>query len=345
LIEQLKNDLSSSPFSLIVDNVTATGKSICGMQVKYLKHYIDEMQVQRTSIENRVIGLKYLECSSSTETIYNVVKEKVFNLSPEISSNFRGFVHDHAANLSGLHNGLGVKLKEDLPNKFMDLGDPCHSLNLALSKALKILPKEIMKFVKKIHNHFSWPQRVAFLSKIQKGNNQEILNLVKFVPTRWLSIGQCLKRLLLVWDSLKEYMKQQPSLAGTKKKSFDYFLKFLENKQFYLKIVCLSGLINKLNLINIKFQAQKMEIHKLKIEMLSCIRELAELFIVPTILPKDLTLLDTDEWVNNENSKNNFLSHLSFVSKLATEVDIRLDVVKTWSESNKIKFTEYSKHF
>jgi len=111
-IEQLKKDLSSSPFSLTVGNVTATGKNICGMQVKYLKHYTDEMQVLRTTIENRVIGLKYLECSSSTETIYNAVKEKVFNLSPEIRFSLRGFVHDHTEKLTGLHNGLGVKLKK-----------------------------------------------------------------------------------------------------------------------------------------------------------------------------------------------------------------------------------------
>ena len=99
----------------------------------------------------------------------------------------------------------------------MDLEDPCHSINLSLSKALETLPKEVTKFIKKIHSHFSYPQRVAYLCKVQKENNFEVLSPVHFVPTRWLSMGQSLARLLHIWNSLQEYMKQKLLISGSKK--------------------------------------------------------------------------------------------------------------------------------
>ena len=130
IIEQIKDDISQSPFSLTLDNVTLAGKSICGLQVKYLKKYISEGNMQRTSIENRMIGLKHLEESSTGEALFQVVKEKLLDFSSEIKINFKGLVHDHASNLSGSNTGLGALLRKDLDHYFMDLEDSCHSLNL-----------------------------------------------------------------------------------------------------------------------------------------------------------------------------------------------------------------------
>ena len=47
-------DLSNGPFSVTIDNVTVSGKSICGLQGKYLKKYLDEEGLQRLSIGNRI---------------------------------------------------------------------------------------------------------------------------------------------------------------------------------------------------------------------------------------------------------------------------------------------------
>ena len=88
IIEQIKEDLIQSPFSLTVDNVTVASKSICGLQVKYFKQYFDEENLRRTSIENRIIGLKYLQDSSTIEKLHEVVNEKLLSLAPEIPNNF-----------------------------------------------------------------------------------------------------------------------------------------------------------------------------------------------------------------------------------------------------------------
>jgi len=70
-----------------------------------------------------------------------ILNEKVFSLDPNIKKNFVGYVHDHAATLSGHGNGLLGLLKNDISQLFMDLKDPCHSFSLALNQALQNLPK------------------------------------------------------------------------------------------------------------------------------------------------------------------------------------------------------------
>jgi len=97
--------------------------------------------------------------------MFHFVQEKLLNLNPQIESNMVGYVHDHASNLSGPHNGLGALLKDKFDKKnhfFMDIKDPCHALNLVLTHSLESLPTNIMDFVEKIHNFFISPQRIVF---------------------------------------------------------------------------------------------------------------------------------------------------------------------------------------
>jgi len=96
------------------------------------------------------------------------MNEKVFNQSEGIKKNLVGYIHDRGSNLSGSDGGLGVLLAKEVDHFFYDLSDPCHSLNLAISNSLEILPKEILNFVEKIHSYFSYPRRIAKLKNIQK---------------------------------------------------------------------------------------------------------------------------------------------------------------------------------
>ena len=303
IIEQIKDDISQSPFSLTLDNVTLAGKSICGLQVKYLKKYISEGNMQRTSIENRMIGLKHLEESSTGEALFQVVKEKLLDFSSEIKINFKGLVHDHASNLSGSNIGLGALLRKDLDHYFMDLEDPCHSLNLTLVKSLKTLPKRIMKFIKKLHKHFSWPQRRAYLSKIQRENNFKVISPIHYKETRWLSLGLSLHRIILIWESLIKYMRDKPKFSGVKPATYNYFIELLEDKVFRLQIMCLTNIIDKISLMNTKFQSQSMEIQNLKNEMNKCILKIMDLYILPEEAPLHTCYLKEKGWQNVEFQK------------------------------------------
>ena len=345
LIEQLKNDLAQSPFSLTLDNVTLAGKSICGLQVRYLKQYTTEENVFKTCIENRIVGIKHLEESSTGEALYQVVKEKLLDFSPEISTNLKGMVHDHASNLTGMNIGVGALLRKDLDHFFMDLKDPCHSLNLILVKAIKTLPKRIMKFIKKIHKHFSWPQRRAFLAKIQRENQFKILAPIHYIETRWLSLGFSLRRILQIWDSLIQYMKAEPKFFGVKLKTYGYFIKLLEDKVFQLQITCLANIIDKINGVNIRFQDQRMEIQNLKYEMNKFLREIMDLYIIPTEIPDDTRDLREKEWQDMEIQKKNFSKTDDFLSKVSLELDYRLIDTEQLSSEEKEEFARIFQEF
>jgi len=207
-----------------------------------------------------------------------------------------GFAHDHASNLSGEHNGLGPLIKKNIPYYFMDLKDPCQSLSLTVSKALKILPINITGFIDKIHNHFRSPQRVAYLNELQTENGYLVLSLKQYINTRWLNLCESLERLLLIWDSLLLYMKRNPKLNGLKIVNYDKISKPLEAKMFKLQIICLKGIIGMLNETNIVFQNQSLDIENLKLEIEKIIRNTARFVLAHDCIPKDVSQLKEEEW-------------------------------------------------
>jgi len=195
--------------------------------------------------------------------MHNIIKDRLL-INQEIERNFIGIVHDSASSLTGKYNGLVRKLQED-KNDLFSLRDPCHCFNLILKNSLTKLPKNIMKFVTKIHLHFKSPQRKAILSNIQKENNEKQLALKPYIKTRWLSLGSSLERLIEIWGSLKTYMEQrkksiiesskpdedtdqeeennedeeegeEEEIEEVKKFNYDFFFNLLSDENFYLQI-------------------------------------------------------------------------------------------------------------
>jgi len=60
------------------------------------------------------LGLKYLKDSSSGKTLFNAIREKVFNLGEEVKNNFIGITFDHAKAMTGTKIGLISHLRKNL---------------------------------------------------------------------------------------------------------------------------------------------------------------------------------------------------------------------------------------
>jgi len=338
LLTKLADDLRSSPYSFTIDSSTVSRTNITSIKVRYLKEHCDSNGIKKTKIENRTIGIKYLKHSSTAKTMLDITNEKLLNLSLEVKSNLVGYVHDHASNLSGVHQGLGVLLKSDVNKFLVDIKDPCHSINLALYQSFEILPTEIKRFIKKIHNHFISPQRIAYLHNLQLDNNFKVLSPKHYVQTRWLSLGQSLERILEIWESLVCYMKLKPKFQGVTNAQYEEFISLLENKTFKLKIVFITGIFGKFNEMNILFQSQNLEIQNLLTGMQHMIKEFARLIIRTNYIPKDVKAFKEEEWDNLENYSSKFLSHHEFISVLITDVDKNLLPLESLDEEEKLKF-------
>ena len=245
------------PYSLSLDNSTVAKSNICALKVRYLKEFVDSQKNERWKLESKIVCIKYLKEKSDAQTLLEVTKEKLLKLSPKVQENLVGIVHDHASSLSGAANGFGKLLSDALGRYFMDLKDPCHSFNLALSKAYKLIPDEMISFIEDIHNHFRSPQQVAFLFNVQKERKRKPLGLRHYARTRWLSLGQS----LVIWDDLKGYMQRKSKLKTKdfKKPNYDEFSKLLDDHIFKMKIRIWNRRVAKINAVNTTFQSQKME--------------------------------------------------------------------------------------
>ena len=340
LLKETKKILEESPFSLIIDNVTASNTGICGMQVRYLKEFQDNSGFQRYAIENKLIGLKYLEESSKSQVLFQAVKEKILDLGDKIKQNFIGLTHDKASVFTGEYSGLDTLLQKEKASFLFILKDPCHALNSALNKSLTLLPEE-MKFIESICQHFSSSQREAKLLQIEKKNNCKELGVKKYLKIRWLSLGQTLARIIEIWDSILAYMKEKPYYPGVPKKNYDDWIKLLEDQTFKCKLICLSGIINKkVNKSNITWQKQTLEVQNINSEMNHCLKGIANLFLDPNCIPLDISIMKANNWDKEENLYEHFLPVEKFLKNLEREVDPNLKDVLTFETEIQNKFTE-----
>ena len=317
LHQQLLEDLCQSKYSLIVDNSTIAGKNICAIEVRYVKYNIISEQAVESSITNRVVGLKYLEDSSSGETIYKILKERLINLNELIQENLVGVTHDRGSNLTGSRIGMMAYLKKNeyRDKMLLDFNDPCHSIHNAIRKSLDSLPEDVMNFIEKIHTHFSKsPQRVSLLMKLQQNEGQKELNLVHYLENRWLSLGLSLERLLTIWPSLKIYM-EKPNPPGINVTDHKLFKTAFADQSFHIRIIFLSSIVKKVSSYNRYFQDQKLEVDNLWFFIESCIKEIAFIFMNKEKIPKDLASFSDLNWDEDDlyiykMDKNNFVENM-----------------------------------
>jgi len=141
---------------------------------------------------------------------------------------------------------------------------------------------------------------------------------------KWLSFGESLERLLLLWDLLTHYMKQKPKFSGMTNEKYENFIRLFEDKFFKLQITYLSKIMEKINQANITFQNQSLEIHLLKLTMTKLIKDIANLLFPFEEIPKDLRIFKTKEWKEIELHSSKFLSTESFTSTLITDLGFQL---------------------
>ena len=342
LLQEMRNQLSIAPYSLVIDNATFSGDSVCALKVKYLITEWDQnLKENITQIKNKIISLSNLKESSSGLSLKNVIEERLFS-SESIKNQFFGLTHDNASSLTSPNCGV-VALLEQNGNNFFDLKDPCHGLNLTLKHSLKELPSKLMDFVESITNYFAYPQRKAALKKIQEDNNLFIRFPKQLAPTRWLSLGDCLVRLIEIWESLvkyfEKYKNQQTSqkkkkikasnAEGRKKKmSSKEINELLNDEVFYLQINFLSYVVNVINKYNKRFQDQQMDICGLKNNLNECYNSILDLLTNSKATLMGKTELLKLDWEDTATQEELFFISEEFISNINDELGSKYGALK-----------------
>jgi len=240
LKSQLYDQLRCTPFSLSIDASSdiygSTYLAICA------KH-IDSKNPDQ--VLNKLVTILPITTSSTGEVLFEkVTKELLFD--EEIQKNFMGICADQGSNMIGNEKGLCSRLKKQFPYIIV-VKDFSHIYNTIFKKGLKAVPESIIKIITEICKHFGYStQRKACLDEIQIENNMPRLGVMNFSETRWLSLRDCLKRILDIWSSLGLYFEAY----GTKKEK-GYFD---EKNEAYLRVLYI--LIDQLSNYNVFFQQE-----------------------------------------------------------------------------------------
>jgi len=112
------------------------------MKVRYIENKKDD--VQGASLQNKLVGLKYLGENSRSETLLGAIEEKVFNRNEMIPNDYTSITYDHAKSLCDEEGGLIVKLRRKFKDRYIfGLADSYHELNIAVTHAIKDLSEDI----------------------------------------------------------------------------------------------------------------------------------------------------------------------------------------------------------
>jgi len=169
--------------------------------------------------------------------------------------------------------------------------------------------------------------------------------LCYYVSTRWLSLGSSLDRILEIWESLKKYMELKPKSSSLKKFNSEKYLKLMLNPIFKLKLTFLNAVFKRINLSNIKLQAQTLEIHELYCEMNNCVKGLAEILLNYNLIPQNLRELADLPW-DKENFESEFMREdADFIKQLGLELDKSLFNIHTVTGNQKKELINFCRDY
>lgn len=194
-VEALKN----STFSIIIDESTDVS---CKKQLAVVVRYFCEKQVLIRSQFLCLIEVTNSDATSLTNTLVSFFEKNNIPL-----TNIIGYASDTTNVMFGEYHSVVTLLKEKLPNLFV-MKCLCHSAHLCASHACEKLPRSIENLVRDIYSHFSHSaKRLQEYKTFQHFTKTEPHKLLKPAQTRWLSLEQCVQRVLEQWPALEAYFK------------------------------------------------------------------------------------------------------------------------------------------
>lgn len=179
-----------------------------------------------------------------------------------------GWNSDNCNTMMGARNSVTSRIKQKQSNIFLQ-GCISHLSALIACKAANHIPTVVERLLMDIYSYFHQSsKRLQEYESFQHFTNTEPHKLLKLSQTRWLSLEQCVLRLLEQWPALTSYFNSIPENA--KVRSIKAGLTPI-NKAYFL--LTQHGL-KEINKLNILFQSEKPLVHVVHRESLNLYRGL-----------------------------------------------------------------------
>lgn len=194
--EETVSYLKNVKFSILVDEST----DIC--DTKFMCTLVRYVSPTNGSIQTELLELIPLNATDcSAVKIYESFK-LCLNQKDIPLQNIIGLGCDGANVMVGNHNSFYSHLKTDVPSVIL-MKCICHSAAIIASKACEHLLRSTEELLRAVASYVSGSaKRCAQLCEIQDYFNTERKKILKLANTRWLSMHQCVLRILETWDIL-----------------------------------------------------------------------------------------------------------------------------------------------
>lgn len=261
LYEKLKEP--STFFSIIMDETTdVSSVKQCALTVAFMDG------------EN---GVKYkffdmFEVTSGTaDNLYNSFKDCIVSKGIPLE-NLVGFSSDTTNVMVGEYNSVFSRLKKDCPDIAL-IKCACHLIHLAASKACLKLPSHIEDLLRFIYSYFSrsYGRQKSYV-EFQEFFQVEVHKFLSPATTRWLSVKECVDRVLEQYYPLQAYFLL--TLYEDHCDTLESMLITMDDKFTQLYLEFMSYVLGILCEFNRMFQAEKPLLHKLKPEVEKLLKDM-----------------------------------------------------------------------
>lgn len=290
-VKEMVSLLRCKFFSIIIDEATDQSTK---KQLAILANFFD---IEKFKMDYWLVDM--VEADDGTALgIYTQLKE-TFNDLHIPMTRIIGYSSDTTNVMFGQYNSVAQLLKSDLKS-IQVVKCSCHPIHLVSSYAALKLPKSVEDLCRDLYAHFHRSsKRQDVYKEFQAFFGVDPLKILSPAQTRWLSLQECVNRILEQYEALKNYFvltaNTDPSHTN------DRILASLQNHftQAYLEF--LSYQLERLNAFNRLFQSEQPLLHNLKHEVEELVKSIAsdfiELGIVKTTVVKDLDPSDLTQHV------------------------------------------------
>ena len=256
--QKLINSMKCKPFSLLFDE--ATDISVVKSACMVIRIFDEEAGI----VWSEFYKLAELGEKADAETLFAAV-ESAFMEDAIPFDNLIGFASDGASAMLGRHNSVKTRLLAKQPHLFV-IHCICHVAALCASHACcNAIPNEVEQLLRDTYNFFHQSsKRLSQLSDFQHFVDVEPHNLLYPSQTRWLSLHQCVARMVEQWPALRSYFASTDEQLVVVQRT----LQRLDNPILKLYFLFLDEILPLFSRFNQLFQSERQLLHVLHSELI-----------------------------------------------------------------------------
>ncbi|KAK3891156.1 hypothetical protein Pcinc_004946 [Petrolisthes cinctipes] len=206
-----------------------------------------------------------------------------------------GYASDGENLMQGANNSLLTRIKEAAPNLFV-LKCYCHTFHLVAEHASKALSKTADQLIHDIYNYFKMsPNRQKSYAEFQKFVDVDTHRILKPSQTRWLSVAQCVGRILEQYPALVLFFIAEASDKSSLQA--ERILKALNSTYVKATLEFCDYVLGDLTGLNLIFQSNGFQLHRLVTEVERVVKILCQNFRKPIQNLTDINVDDESQWL------------------------------------------------